>query len=172
MKNQNDSPFLYPRHSCFNSLKHLIYSDTSIQRQSRNTGIPNIPAIICQILIAIFAIVRGFSIRSVAKWNATTIDIDNVGFSVRRFWKSDNPAGATTLILLCFHRDKKLKVITHIHKSLVKRKNKTGKLIPVKPRINIIPCFFWYKVSRFVHNKNWIYDFTLRIIICLSFLKF
>lgn len=121
MKNQNDSPFLYPRHSCFNSLKHLIHSDTSIQRQSRNTGIPNIPAIICQELIAIFTIVTCLSIWSVAKWNATTIDIDNVWFSIRRFWKSDNPAGTTTLILLCFHRDKNLKVITHIHKSLVKK---------------------------------------------------
>ena len=81
-------------------------SDTSIQRQSRSTGIPNTPAITCHVSVAILTVVACLSICSVAERDTTAIDIDNVGFSVRRFWKSDNPAGATTLILLCFHRDK------------------------------------------------------------------
>lgn len=106
MENQNDPPLLYSRHSCFNSLKHLIHSDTSIQRQSRNIGIPNIPATICQVSVAILTVVACLSICSVAERDTTTIDIDNVGLSVSLFWKSDNPAGATTLILLCFHRDR------------------------------------------------------------------
>lgn len=73
MENQNDSPFLYSCHSCFNSLKHLMNSDISIQRQSRNTGVPNIPAITCQISVAILTVVACLSIGAVTKRNSTTI---------------------------------------------------------------------------------------------------
>lgn len=81
-------------------------SDTSIQRQSRNTGIPNIPAMMCHISVAILAVSAGFSIRPVAEWSPVSRTINDVGFAVRFLWKHNDFAGAITLILLCFHRDK------------------------------------------------------------------
>ena len=119
MENQNNSPFLYLCHNCFNSLKHLINSDTSIQRQSRNTGIPNIPAIKRHVSVAILTVHRSLCISTISESDCVLgIPVSSVVAAdiIVAHRPTNCSAGAATLILLCFHRDKILKVIIYIHK--------------------------------------------------------